>query len=132
MKFKCAGFILAMFSLIGIGVMAFSGFENKPLLNIFSYLAVFVLIPAYGAYDVWHKRRKGLLAALLFFASQSIREIGGESWFPYFPPVSLGVPFGDFSDGQGYLVDFFAIAMAMLLAFLLWRLLAADNTVKPD
>ncbi|WDD99300.1 hypothetical protein [Thalassomonas actiniarum] len=116
MKFKLASIVLAIFSLLAIGVVAFSGMENNPLVNIFSYLVVFILIPAYGAYGAWYKRRTALFVALMVFACQSIREVGGDSWFPYFSPFSLAIPFGDFSDGQGYLVDCFAIVMAMSLA----------------
>ncbi|WDE12094.1 hypothetical protein [Thalassomonas haliotis] len=127
MKYKLASAVLALFSLLGIGVIAFSGVEDKAFVDIFSYLVVFVLIPGYGAYGVWYKRRKAMLVTLMVFASLSIREVGLDSWFPYFPPLSLGIPFGDFSDGQGYLADFFAIAMAMSLAILLWPLVVPEK-----
>ena len=65
MKFKFASVVLALFSLLGIGVIAFSGVEDKPFVNVFSYLVVFVLIPGYGAYGAWYKRRKALLLALM-------------------------------------------------------------------
>ena len=130
MKFKLTSFMLAIFSLIGVGIVALSEGENKPFFNILPYLVVFILVPAYGAYSAWHRQRKGLLVALFFFASQSIRGIGGDSGFPYLPPISLGFPFGDFADGQGYLVDFFAIFVTLVLAWLLWELAFTDRVGK--
>ena len=127
MKFKLASIIIAIYCLVGIGVIIFSEFESKPILNLLSYIFVFILIPTYGAYATWNKNKKGLLICSLFFLSQSIRLIGGESWFPYFPPISLGIPFGSFANGQGYLIDFFALVMAILLAYLLWILTTSKH-----
>ena len=107
----------------------FSEFESKPVLNLLPYVVLYILIPAYGSISVWKQSQMGLLISLLFFVSQSIRLIGGDSWLPYSPPFSLGLPFGNFSDGQGYLIDFFAISMAIFLALLLWVLTPLNKLI---
>lgn len=122
MKFIFASFILAIYSLIGIGIVVFSEVEFKAAVNFYSYICLYIVIPAYGAYGIWKHKLNAVLISLLFFLSQSIRVIGRDSWFPFAPPFSLGVPFGNFSVGQGYLVDIFAIAMVIFLALLLWVL----------
>jgi len=117
--FKLVSIILAIYSFVGVGIIVFSEFESKPALKLFSYILVFVLIPLYGTYGIWKKSRKVLLLSLLLFLSQSIRGIGGELWFLYSPPISIGIPFGSFADGSGYLIDFFAITMTIFLFGLL-------------
>jgi len=129
-RFKLASAILAIYCLFGIGVIIFSGFGSKPFLNLLSYVFVFVLIPAFSTYGVWQRSKKAMTVSLFLFLSQSIRFIGGESWFPYFPPISLGIPFGNFANGQGYLIDFFAISMTIFLACLLWTSLPFNNYNK--
>jgi len=117
--FKLVSTTLAIYSFVGMGLIVFSDWESKPILNLLSYLLVFVIIPMYGAYGVWTKSKKVLLLALLLFSLQSIRGIGGDLWFPYSPPISLGIPVGGFTDGKGYLIDFFAITMTIFLFGLL-------------
>jgi hypothetical protein len=68
----------------------------------------------------------------VFFISQSIRSIGTDNIIPNIMPISLSVPFGDFSTGQGYLVDLFAMSMAMLLAWLLKRVTFPNVYEKRD
>lgn len=127
MKFKFASSILAVYSIISLGVFVFSGFENKAFINLFSFAFLYIVIPAYGAFGVWKHNQSSVFISLLFFASQSIRTLGGDNWFIYGPPFSLGMTFGDFSNGQGYLVDYFAISMAVFLALLLWILYSANK-----
>jgi len=127
MKFKFASSILAVYAVIALGVFVFSGFENKGVFNLFSYAFLYIVIPAYGAFGVWKHNQRSVFISLLFFSSQSIRTVGGDNWFIYGAPFSLSMTFGDFSDGQGYLVDYFAISMAVLLALLLWILHSATK-----
>lgn len=126
MKFRFASFIITVYSLIGIGVVVNSEFETKAVFNLLSYIFLYITIPIYGAYGIWKQDLTSVVISLLFFTSQSIRAIDGRSWFPYPPPFSLGVPFGDFSDGQGYLFDYFAASMVIFLAFLV-RVLFTSN-----
>jgi hypothetical protein len=126
-KFRFASFILAMYSIVGIGVVAFSKPEVIAALNLISYIFLYIIVPIYGAYGVWKQRLSSVILSLLFFTSQCIRPIAGKSWFPYAPPFSLCVPFGNFLDGQGYLFDFFATSMVIFLALLVWALLTSNK-----
>ncbi len=130
MKFKFASSILAVYAIIALGVFVFSGYENKGVINLFSYAFLYIVIPAYGAFGVWKHNQSSVFISLLFFSSQSIRTVGGDNWFIYGAPFSLGMTFGDFSDGQGYLVDFFAISMAVLLALLFCILYSANKELS--
>jgi len=116
--------MLAIYSIAGIGVVLFFEFEEESFLSSIFYVFVFILIPACSACGVWQQNKKTLIIPLLLFLSQSIRFIGGEYWFPYFPPISVGMPLGNFANGQGYLIDFFAIIMTIYLAWLLRGLAA--------
>jgi hypothetical protein len=117
--FNLAKYLLVIYALTAVAVIVLSPYENNSSLSLAFYILAFILIPLCGAYGAWQQRRKALFISFLFFLSQSIRVIGGGYWFPYPSPISLGVPFGDFSNGQGYLIDFFAIAIAIHLASLL-------------
>jgi hypothetical protein len=130
MKFKFVSSILAVYAIIALGVLVFSGFEHKAFINLFSYAFLYIVIPAYGAFGVWKHNQRSVFISLLLFVSQSIRTIGGDNWFLYAPPFSLGMTFGDFSDGQGYLLDFFAIFMAVFLALLFWILYSANKQLS--
>lgn len=130
MKFKFASSIIAVYAIIALGVFVFSGFEHKAVINLFSYAFLYIVIPAYGAFGVWKQNQNSVFISLVFFTSQSIRTIGGDNWFLYAPPFSLGMTFGDFSDGQGYLVDYFAISMAVFLALLFWTLYSAKKQLS--
>jgi hypothetical protein len=123
-KFRFASLILTVYSLVGIGIVVSSELETNAAFNLLSYIFLYIIVPIFWAYGVWKQNLTCVVVSLLFFTSQSIRAIGGGSWFPYPPPLSLGVPFGDFSDGQGYLFDYFSASMVIFLAFLaFWALL---------
>jgi hypothetical protein len=119
-----------VYSIVGLGVFVFSGFENKAVIKLFSYAFIFIAIPAYGAFGVWKHNRSSVFISLLLFASQSIRTLGGDNWFLYAPPFSLSIPFGDFSNGQGYLLDYFAISMTVFMALLLWILFSTNKQLN--
>jgi hypothetical protein len=118
--------------MIGIAVIVFSGFDTHAILRNFSYICIYIIVPAYGAYDVWKQSLASVIISLLFFASQSVRIIGGDNWFPYAPPFSLSLSIGDFSDGQDYLFDYFSTSMVIMLALLLWVLLRSNKQVSSD
>jgi hypothetical protein len=125
-KFRFASFILTVYFLLGISVVVSSEFETTAALNLLSYICLYIIVPIYGAYGIWKQNLSSIVVSLLFFASHSVRVIGGASWFPYPPPFSLGIPLGSFSDGQGYLFDYFAAAMVIFLALLV-RVLFTPN-----
>ncbi|NTS77530.1 hypothetical protein HR060_11715 [Catenovulum sp. SM1970] len=129
MMFTFARFILVIYALLGIGLVMFYGAENKTPLSLIVYVLLYIVIPLYGAYSIGKKHVTGVVACLIFFMSQSIRRIGGESELAFKAPFSLGIPFGDFSDGQGYLFDCFAIFIGVLLALLAWKICKAKQTL---
>ncbi|WP_105168170.1 hypothetical protein [Pseudoalteromonas sp. T1lg23B] len=105
MKFKVASSILALFTLIGLGVTIYSDFESY--LSAVVSILLYVLVPAYGTYGTWVKSRIAILITLVFFISQSVRSVGTDSLIPHIAPITISFPVGDFSSGQGYLIDFF-------------------------
>ena len=130
MKFKLASSILALFALIGFWVIVFAEFESNLIVLI--CVVLYVIIPVYGAYGIWVKSRNGIFVSLLFFVMQSVRSIGTDSLIPNIAPISISVPLGNFSNGQGYLIDFFAIFMAVLLAWLLKEVATPNKPHKLD
>jgi hypothetical protein len=129
-KFKVAGSILILFTLIGLFVVIFSDFYS--IVSVLIFFVLYVLIPAYGAYGTFVKSRRAIFVSMVFFISQSIRSVGGDSLIPHIAPITLSLPFGDFSNGQGYLIDYFAIFMAIFLAWLLKVLITPNKPFKQD
>ena len=117
MFFKLASVVLSLFALIGVGVCLYFDFESS-LSGIASVL-LFVLVPIYGAYGTWNKNALGIFLSLIMFMFLSIRKVSVDSLLPHIAPISISFPIGDFSNGDGYLVNYFAIFMAIFLAWLL-------------
>ncbi len=130
MKFKFVSFIVATYAVIGFCIVAFSQQEVKGTLNYISYLLLYIIVPLYGACGVWKQSLLSVIVCLIFFTSQSIRFIGGETWFPYPPPFSLAIPFGNFAGGQGYLFDYFAASMVVFLAILVRLIFNFNNNTN--
>ena len=130
MKFKVASFILSLFTLIGLVVITYSNFESD--LSALISILLFVLLPAYGAYGTWVKSRMAILITVVFFIFQSVRNVGTDNLFPHIAPITISFPIGDFSNGQGYLIDFFAISMAVFLAWLLKVVITPNKALKSD
>ena len=128
MKFKVASSILALFTLIGLVVIIYSDFESD--LSALISILLFVLLPAYGAYGTWVKSRIAILITEVFFTSQSVRNVGTDNLLPHIAPITISFPIGDFSKGQGYLVDIFAIFMAIFLAWLLKVVITTNKGLK--
>lgn len=117
MKFLVATWIQVIFSMIGAAIIAGSDIEGN--LSLVLGVLVFVIIPALGAYGTYFKNPIVILTSLVFFIFQSVRTINADSLIPNIRPISISYGFGDFSTGQGFLIDFFAIFMAIFLAWLL-------------
>jgi len=130
MKFKVASSILALFTLIGLVIIIYSDFESD--LSALISILLFVLLPAYGAYGTWVKSRIAILMTVVFFVTQSVRNVGTDNLFPHIAPITISFPIGDFSNGQGYLIDFFAISMAIFLAWLLKVAMTPNKVIKQD
>lgn len=117
MGFTVATSIQLLFALIGLGITIYTDIENN--LSMLVSAILFVLIPALGAYGTYFRKPSAILVSLFFFLFQSVRSVGGDNIVPNIMPITLSFSFGDFLNGQGYLVDFFAIFMAIFLAWLL-------------
>lgn len=124
MKFTIATLIQALFALIALGIIIYSDIESD--LSIFVSIVFFVLIPSLGAYGTYFKKRSEILVSLVFFISQVYRSINTDNIIPNIRPITISFPFGDFSNGHGYLIDLFAIFMAIFLAWLL-KLVITSN-----
>ncbi len=117
MKFKIVSLILSAFTLIGLGLLILTEFDSLVSAMVSSLL--YVIMPAYGAYGLWYKRRLAIGVSLMLFVWQSVRRVNPDSVIPHISPITVSVAVGDFSNGDGYVIDFFAIGMVALLAWLL-------------
>lgn len=116
MYFKLASIILALFAVIGLVLCLYLDFESY--LNTITSVLLYVFIPAYGAYGTWNKSAISIFLSLMLFILLSIRTVNVDSLIPHISPISISFPIGDFSKGEGYLIDYFAIFMAIFLACL--------------
>ena len=91
---------------------------------------LYVFIPAFGAYGTWFKNRVAIFITLLFFVSQSFRTVGGDSAIAHIAPITISLPIGDFVNGKGYLIDLFAIGMAVFIGWLLKLTISPNRSTK--
>jgi len=130
LKFKLASLIHALYALIGLSIVIFYEFEHIESI-VFSCL-LYVLIPLFGAYGCYVANAKALVVSILFFISQSVRHVGNENVLPQIAPISISFPFVDFARENGYLIDFFALFMALYVGYLLVIVLSANRVHKQD
>jgi hypothetical protein len=130
LKFTIATLIQALFALIGLGIVMYSYIESD--LSIFISIVFYVLVPSLGAYGTYFKKRSAILVSLVFFISQVYRNISTDNLIPNIRPITISFPFGDFSNGHGYLIDFFAIFMAIFLAWLLKEVIATNKLINKN
>ena len=128
MKFKVTSIILGLYTLIGVVISGYSQFEQygSTLLSILLY----VLLPAYGTYGIRLKNKTAIIITLVLFLSQSVRIISADALIPHIAPITISIPLGDFSKGQGYLIDFFAIAMVVWLGWLFREVNSANTPTE--
>ena len=107
--------------MFGVGIIVISDVES--ILHSLIVVLLYVLIPAYAAYGTFFKHRTAIVVSLLFFMFQSLRRVSNDGLITHTAPISISVPFGDFANGRGFLIDFFAITMAIVFAWLLKSLL---------
>jgi hypothetical protein len=124
-KFKTASVLLALFSLIGLVATLYTELESLFISVI--CMIMFVFIPAYGSYGIWVKNKHAIVITLMFFIWQSVRSVNADNVMPNIAPITVSFAVGDFSNGEGYLVDFFAIFMALFLAYLLKMLITQSK-----
>lgn len=117
--FTLATAIMAIFSFIGLWIVFLEQYNNPHSLILSTLL--YVIIPAFGAYGTYFKRPTAILMAAFYFASQIVRCISHDSFLPNVAPITIALPFGDFAQGKGYLIDYFAIFMAIYCSYLFKR-----------
>lgn len=88
-----------------------NGASSLSFIQIALYADIHIFCAAAAAILIWKNIRWGFVFALIPPASQIFRPIGDWAWLQLPPPISLAWPFGDFSIGRGFLIDFLAIAL---------------------
>ena len=118
--FNVTSVIQALYALIGLVIVIVYPFEevNQTIVALVLYCGM----PMVGAYGAWKQRSLYLALALFFFIFQSVRSANAEGVLLNIAPISISVPFGDFANGQGMYIDFFAIGLALLLIILMRKL----------
>ena len=124
------GSVLVLFASIGLYIAATYEFQGSGALLVYGFL--FGFLPALAGIGTWLGQRWALLLALLFFASQSLREIGPDNLLPFARPIALAFPVSDFVGDSVYLVDVFAMTMALIFAYLLWSTRPNPRPAKSD
>lgn len=120
MSYKIASIILLFFALFGGVINIVTDFDNRYILLL--SLVVYVCIPFIGAISCWKKLAPGMVLAVIFFAFLSVRTTSNMSILPHMSAFSIAYPIGNFSEGKGYLIDFFAIFMALFVSYLSKRI----------
>jgi hypothetical protein len=59
-----------------------------------------------------------IAVSLVLFIFMSVRRVGEGAMLPHIAPITFSLPIGDFANGQGYLIDVFAIIMVMYMGWL--------------
>lgn len=116
MQGKVCSLILGLYAVIGAVAAVLALTHNWSAFVI--GFALFAAIPALCCYGVWRKRPLAYLLGIGYFVFQSIRHVDPNSVIPHIAPITLSFPVGDFANGTGYLVDIFAISMALCLVYL--------------
>lgn len=118
--YALASILLLLYSVIGLIVFVNFEFEQVTVMVVSGLL--FSVLPAYGALGAWRQKGLPVVITCLFFFFQSIRHVSEDSFLPLIAPITLSFPFEDFSQGRGFLIDFYAVFMAIFLACLAWSL----------
>lgn len=90
---------------------------GKPALEIALYIFLYPFACSLAAYYFWQHRAIAYVLGLLPSLSQVFRPIGDWAWLSLPPPISLGIPMGDFSAGRGFVLDFLAAALVIVLLY---------------
>ncbi|QFU22450.1 hypothetical protein FM038_009965 [Shewanella eurypsychrophilus] len=117
---KIAAFISCLYAMTGLGVMAFAEPSHDILSKFVIYGVIFLLSPLLCAYGLWFRKSWGRIFTLVFFLFQCVKPFTFLHWLPFYPPISLGIPFGDFTTGSAYLLDIFSIVMTAYL-LIIWK-----------
>ena len=117
-KFACA--TLLVYALIGLVICFVVEFESN--IDILLVVLLFITIPLIGAYGVWKRNIIAIAVSVVPFVLQSVRSISPDRFIPNIAPITISLPVGDFSNGNGYLVDFFALFMILYLTIMLSKL----------
>ena len=113
--------MLTMYAAIATGIVIIVQPASADWFGFVGYGIVYVAIPMICAIGIWYRERWALPICIVFWLSQTVKPLGGDQWFPYMPPITLGYPVGDVSQGAGFLINAFAIIMALGFALMLWK-----------
>ncbi|BBN81486.1 hypothetical protein PA25_14710 [Pseudoalteromonas sp. A25] len=119
-----ASIVLSIYALIGLVITIQLNFDT--IFEQLISLLMFFIIPALGVYGSYYKKRWALAVACCYFLFRILKSGGSEHVYFAISPISLSFAFGDFSQGQGYLIDFFAICMTLGL----FRLIQVETKRK--
>ena len=119
MIIKLLAVLLILYGLIAAMLLMFAQPTQTQWFYQFSYSLLFIVTPFAGSYCVLKQNRWGIFPLVFLFATQIIRPLTPFEYFPFQAPFSLAIPFGNLSQGEGYLVDFFAIAMLLVVVLML-------------
>ncbi|MBO9491476.1 hypothetical protein J7384_14005 [Endozoicomonas sp. G2_1] len=109
-----------LYAVIAIVIVVAQYHSSITVLSVVAYLTVFFALPVGVAYGCWHRKVWSIGLVLILALTQSIRAIQLDTWFntlssfAFNPPISLAFAIGDFSSGNGYLVDSLPGALFML------------------
>ncbi|WP_299772149.1 hypothetical protein [uncultured Pseudoteredinibacter sp.] len=94
-----------------------NGASSLSFIQIALYADIHIFCAAVAAILIWKNKSWGFVFALIPPISQVFRPIGDWAWLALPPPISLAWPFGDFSTGRGFLIDFLAITVFLLCLY---------------
>lgn len=127
MASKVISLIVALYGCIGFVIVTLT--KGEDILALISVGLLFGLLPLYFARGIWLQNKSLLIMTALYFLMQSIKYVGSDILLFNTYPISIAFPITDFSNGDGYLVDFFPIFMALLLIGL-YRTVHVNEKVK--
>ena len=117
-RYQLTTALLVIIALIALAIVLLTPASNTSLFRALAYGAVFVFLPLVAAWGLWSEKTWGILLSMLFYLSQCVKPLAILSWFPFMPPVSLAIPYGNFTQGEGMLIDVYAITITAWLVFL--------------
>lgn len=87
--------------------------SGSPIADIAIYTLLFPICCSLAAYHFWRAKAAAYIFGLPPCLSIVFRPIGEWAWLQLPPPISLGIPMGDFAAGRGFLFDFFAAILVI-------------------
>ncbi len=117
------------YAILGLFVCLSMIVDNQTLsaTTLFSGVICYIVLPIYGIVGVKKKDLTALLVMALLFLFISVRFTGEAAWLPVISPIAISFPITDFPEGEGYLLDVFALLMTGWFCWLLIDVLKHRN-----